>query len=149
MEHIAEITGTLCVAVVIMGILYNIGCFTATEKVIKFVISVFIILTVIKSADIGAIRFDTQWKEESIMYSNSIDYKEYLISQTEKKLEDEIKNRLAEKNISYNHLSVHILEQNNLLTADRIVINCNADMSAVKEIVKDIITEDTEIVMGE
>ena len=42
MEHIAEITGTLCVAVVIMGILYNIGCFTATEKVIKFVISVII-----------------------------------------------------------------------------------------------------------
>lgn len=149
MEHIAEITGTLCVAVVIMGILYNIGCFTATEKVIKFVISVFIILTVIKSADIGTIRFDTQWKEESIMYSNSIDYKEYLISQTEKKLEDEIKNRLAEKNIAYNHLSVHILEQNNLLTADRIVVNCNADMSEVKEIVKDIITEDTEIVMGE
>ena len=150
MEQIAEITGILCVSSVVMGILYNTGCFGTTEKVIKFVISIYILVTVIDSFGRNRVDFGFDMKSQAYeTYEYTHDYMEYLIAETEKELEKEIESRLSEKNISYNHISVHILEQNNNLTAGKIVADCNADEAAVREILQDIITEDTELVTGE
>ena len=117
---------------------------------IKFVISIYILVTVIDSFGRNRVDFRFDMKIQAYeTYEYTQDYMEYLIAETEKELEKEIESRLSEKNISYNHISVHILEQNNNLTAGKIVADCNADEAAVREILQDIITEDTELVTGE
>lgn len=151
MEHIAKIAGTLCISVMVMGILYEAGSFAATEKVIKFVITVYILVTVaaaVKGAD---------FKPDSIIqnidyhaYSNSQYLKQQIVADTEKQLEQLIVQRLEQKNICYNSVSVHILEQNGNITADSITVVCESGYTIqVMECIADIATEETQINIGE
>ncbi len=111
MAGIAKTVGVLCISVVAMGILYDLGNFKATEKTLKFVISLYIIATVFNSLRTTKLEFDIDIEgENQIYYQNSEVLKNEIISQTEKELTELIKKRMAEKNISYNSISLHILE---------------------------------------
>jgi len=151
MEQIAKITGVVCISVLSMGILYNLGHFPSMEKVIKFVIAIYIVLTCFKVAANADIKFDLSLEAiNSLPEEYTMDFTNVVIAETAKNAEEIIKQRLDEKNISYNHVSVHILEQNGLLTTDKIIINCDDIYIAVaEECIKDFITVDTEIIIGE
>lgn len=150
MEKISEICGILCFTVITMNILYSFGFFPATEKVVKFVFSIFIVLTIIKAIQsTDTIVFDFSFQQENGQHYKE-DFMEIVCDETEKKAEEIITKRLDEKNISYNYLSVHIMEQNDTLTADRIVIRCdNKDILSAEQCISDFVTEDTVIEIGE
>ena len=59
MTGIAKTVGVLCVSVMAMGILYDLGNFKATDKTLKFVISIYIIATVFNSFRTAKLEFDT------------------------------------------------------------------------------------------
>lgn len=151
MEQLSQIIVILCKTVIAMGILYNLGCFPATEKVVKFIIAVYIIYATLNTVD--------KQIPVSKPYISNIEYSQYqyseelndiIVQETQNNIENIIKQRLTEKNISYNWVYVHILEQNNLLTADSINICCsNSDIAAAEDCIKDFITKDTQIYIGE
>ncbi len=151
MAGIAKTVGVLCISVVAMRILYDLGNFKATEKTLKFVISLYIIATVFNSLKTTKLEFDIDvGSENQTYYHNSEVIKNEIISQTEKELTELIKKRMSEKNISYNSISLHILEQNGSIVVDRIYIECSPyDKTSVMECIKDLTNEDTEIVIGE
>ncbi|MBE6877617.1 MAG: hypothetical protein E7488_00405 [Ruminococcaceae bacterium] len=151
MEQIAKITGVVCISAFSMGVLYNIGHFPSVERGIKFVIAIYIILTCMKSAG------NIDMKSEFLPVKPYLATEEYaaelnntVVEETQRKSEEIIKQRLSEKNISYNRVSVHILEQNGLLTAEKIIVSCDdKDVAAAEECIEDFITTGTEIIIGE
>ncbi len=151
MEQIAKITGVVCISVFSMGILYNLGHFPSMEKVVKFVIAIYIILTCFNAAANADIKFNLSSETiNTLTEEYTADFTNIVIAETAKNAEEIIKQRLGEKNISYNHVSVHILEQNGFLAPDKIVINCDDRyITAAEECIKDFITADTEIIVGE
>lgn len=151
MEQIAKTAGILCLLVVSMDLLCNIGSFPATQKVIRFVIAIHIVLSGFNIADNNDTQLYFSLQPE---YTGSYDYKQEfedtVIKETEKITKDMITVKLSEKNIAYNYIDVHILEQNDILFADEIVIQCDNDKSSdVKECIKEYITEDTKLIIGE
>ena len=58
MERIAEIIGTVCISVLVVTILYSISSFPSTEKVIKFVISIYIIINTVTVITDNKVDFD-------------------------------------------------------------------------------------------
>ena len=151
MTGIAKTVGVLCVSVMAMGILYDLGNFKATDKTLKFVISIYIIATVFNSFRTAKLEFDTDISGgKEFAGENPEILKEKIVLQTEKELTELIKKRMEEKNISYNSISLHILEQNGSIQVDRINIDCPSDMqTAVMDCIRDIISEDTQIITGE
>lgn len=151
MEKITSMVGTLCICIFVTGILYNIGCFKVTEKTIKFVISIYILVITFKAAmDIKLDFSMNSINDISMEYQNTEDAKDIIIEQTQLDIENIIKNRLDEKNISYNSISVHILEQSNNITIDKIDIQCKPEYKKeVQNCIKDLLTENTVVVIGE
>lgn len=151
MSDIAKIAGVLCMAVMAMGVLYDLGSFKVTDKTIKFVISVYILVTVFNALKGAKLEISTNELLQNIsVEDNSGMLKNEVVKQTEKELEEVIKNRLDEKKISYNDVSLHILEQNGSLIVSEIKIVCSDDMSqAAKECINDFITEETKVITGE
>ena len=151
MEHLSDIIVTLCKIVIATGMLYSLGCFPATEKVVKFVIAVYIVYAALNTLNMPAelpVFSISDYKHSDLR--NSEDFNVLIVQETQIRIENLIKQRLTEKNISYKSVSVHILEQNNLLTTQSVVIRCsNADIAAVRDCIKDLTTEDTKIDIGE
>ena len=151
MEHISTVTGVVCVSVFAVSVLYSFGCFSATEKVVKFVISLYLLTVFIKSITDTRFEFKTNFNGLTA-YSGSytIDFTDIVLEETETNLEQTIKQRLDEKNISYKQISVHILEENEYLTADKIIVQCSEkDVGAVRECIKDMISDNTQVITGE
>lgn len=151
MDNLAKTIGILCVSVMAMGILYNLGSFAVTDKVIKFVISVYIIVAVFGSLKDVDFKVKTDGIVADIYQQDMSDMlKSEIILQTEKDLTEIVKKRLEEKNISYNDISLHILEQNGSLEIKKIMIDCpETSKQAVLGCLQDLVTEDTQIVTGE
>lgn len=150
MEQIAKTVGILCVSVIAADIFCNTGYFPATEKVVKFVVAIYIILTGFKTVTGNYIKPEFKLPEYPHTYDYQSEFKDAVIAETEKITEDMIIKKLSEKNISYNHISVHILEQNDILLTDTIVVGCeDRYISAVKECIEEFITEDTKLIIGE
>ena len=84
-------------------------------------------------------------------YEQNSDYlKEKIINETEKEIKELIKNRLDEKNISYNGISLHILEQNGNLIVKEINIDCTENNKKdIYNCIEDIISKESEIKIGE
>ena len=151
MERISDIIGVLCISVLVVTILYSISSFPSTEKVIRFVILIYIVVNAVSMFTDNKIDFGIDFKaDKSVDYKITKEFTDYLILQTEYQLEENVKKRLRENNISYNDVHLHILEQNGILTVDTMVIKCNkSDTEKVRIAVEDIITEDTTVIIGE
>ena len=151
MEKLTNVTGAICIFIIAMGIIGKIGSFTATEKILRFLISVSILIAISESFQKTSFEFDVIIPEFSNYHnSETTVLKNEIISKTQQELEHIIKNRLDAKNISYKSVSVHILEQNGLLTAEKIIVSCDdKDVAAAEECIEDFITTGTEIIIGE
>lgn len=149
MENIAQFTGILCIAVFIMGLFYQLGCFEKTARIIRFITAICIISLVFNSmGDINFIPFIYSLNIEEYNYEDN--FCSSVIYETQNELEEIIKKRLEEKNISYNWVQVHILEQNGNLTADEIIVSCDKKYAdAVYSCIGDIATENTMINIGD
>ncbi|MEG3029526.1 MAG: hypothetical protein RR827_03930 [Oscillospiraceae bacterium] len=153
MESIAKFIGILCMASFIMSILMNFGKFEATEKIIRFVISIFIIVTIFKPYSFGdtfnSFEFaPISWEKPLIDQSKVNDL---VIEKTKENLAELVKIRLSQKNISYISLNLHILNQDGSLSIDQIeIMGCDESQKVeIKSCLEDIITENTEIVLGD
>ncbi|MBE6894091.1 MAG: hypothetical protein E7483_00575 [Ruminococcaceae bacterium] len=151
MEKIANITGVICISVFVMGLLYELGAFEKTSKAIKFVFAIYITATLFNSlGDMDINIQNTDFYNQQYQQDFNIAFQDELIRQTQEELECMIKKRLEEKNIAYNLVTVHILEQNGNLTADEIVIKCkNIYAEKAFECISDITDENTKIIIGE
>ena len=151
MEQITRIAGVICISVMIMGILYEMGAFPATEKAIRFVIAIYIMLTVFTTVSDTKLQLDYgRYRRETDTQHSTQQLTQQLAQQTGTELEKIIENRLKQKNISYNSISVHILEQNGVLYADSINVQCPQRYTAqVLECISDIATEKTRVTTGE
>lgn len=151
MENLARITGVVCVCVFVMGLFYQMGGFDKTSKVIRFVISISVVSTIF--LNMGNLSFIPDLKNtiyDNEQYKYEENFYDIVMLNTQEELESVIKNRLLEKNISYNSVKVHILEQNGNLTAEKIVVDCDKEYAdEVYLCTEDIITENTEIIIGE
>lgn len=151
MEHIADMIGTVCVSVIAATIIYNFGSFPSMERIIRFVVSLYIISNSINILSGNRINFTYDFATRSMEnYEISENFNTYVMSETELNLEEIIKNRLESKNISYKDIDLHILEQNSILTVDKITVVCsNSDVSEVMKAIEDMITKETMIIIGE
>lgn len=150
MQQVAAVVGTLCMATFVMGLLYEVGSFDKTAKTIKYVIAIYITVTVIKGFDIDEIKTEIpEILQNTSEYTYNENFEKEVLRNTELGVETTIKNRLDEKNISYNQVSVHILEQNGNLTAGEITVKCeDIYRDAVLECISDISDENTKINIG-
>ena len=148
MEQLSETVGILCILIMVMGLLADIGSFPATEKIIRFITAIYIIVAFFKAFQTSDKEISINMPTQSNTYSNSEYLKSEIISKTESELQYIIESRLEEKNISYNSVTVHILEQNSNLVAEEICIVCD-DEGAALECIEDIATKDTKIIIGE
>lgn len=144
MDRIAHTTGLLCMTVFVMGILYEFCSFEKTAKAVKYIICLCILVSVFKTVSNVNLNIHLPY---TYLYDNKT-YTEYfigdVITQTQKELETLISERLKEQNISYNQLSLHILEENGVLKVDEITVRCNPDSKqVVYDCIKDIISQDT------
>ncbi|MBR2028914.1 MAG: hypothetical protein IKA10_08025 [Oscillospiraceae bacterium] len=151
MEKTAYITGILCIAVFIMGLFYQLGGFEKTERIIRFVTAVCIVSMLFNSIrDFELTPFIQGIQNETEQYNFEDSFYSSVISETQAELEDIIKKRLSEKNISYNSVEVHILEQNGNLTAGEIIVSCDKKYAdTVYGCISDIATENTKINIGD
>ena len=151
MEKIADVTGVLCISVFVMGIFYQLGGFEKTSKVIRFIVALYIISTVFTSFEyFKYVPLEYDIIVDKDIYDYDVDFYNSVIYKTKINLEEIIKNRLDEKNISYENVSVHILEQNGAVIADKIEIDCKAsDTEAVYSCIDDMLTEDTKVIIGD
>lgn len=151
MEKIADVTGVLCISVFVMGIFYQLGGFEKTSKVIRFIVALYIISTVFTSFEyFKYVPLEYDIIVDKDIYDYDVDLYNSVIYKTKTNLEEIIKNRLDEKNISYENVSVHILEQNGAVIADEIEIDCKAgDTEAVYSCIDDMLTEDTKVIIGD
>ena len=151
MEKIADVTGVLCISVFVMGIFYQLGGFEKTSKVIRFIVALYIISTVFTSFEyFKYVPLEYDIFVDKDIYDYDVDFYNSVIYKTKINLEEIIKNRLDEKNISYENVSVHILEQNGAVIADEIEIDCKAgDTEAVYSCIDDMLTEDTKVIIGD
>ena len=151
MQQIISVIGSVCILIMVTGILADLGSFPVMEKVIRFIIVIFLIVCIFKSFETTQINIETDNFETKFVYEQNLDYlKEKIISETEKETQELIKNRLEQKNISYNWLSLHILEQNGNLIVKEIVIDCSeSEKNEVYDCIKDVISNETEIKIGE
>ena len=151
MEKIADVIGVLCISVFVMGIFYQLGGFEKTSKVIRFIVALYIISTVFTSFEyFKYVPLEYDIIVDKDIYDYDVDFYNRVIYKTKINLEEIIKNRLDEKNISYENVSVHILEQNGAVIADEIEIDCKAsDTEAVYSCIDDMLTEDTKVIIGD
>ena len=151
MAQISKVAGMLCILIFAMGILYQLGHFEKTAKVIRFIIAIYILLALLKSFNGAKGELMVLTEEINIQQHNYQDeLKNEIVKQTQQQLEIVIKNRLDEKNIAYNEVSVHILEQNGTVEIKRIKIVCQNDCkNTVENCIQDLLTDNTKIVIGE
>ena len=143
--------GVMCILIMIVGIIKEVGTFSSTEKLIKLVAAVYIIVAFFKVINNSQLElsFSIDNKENLQIY-NTEQLKSDVMRETEMILEQIVKNRLDEKNISYNSLSVHILEQNSNVVIEKIVIDCDSIyLNAVEECLYDLTSGNTKIITGE
>jgi len=151
MEKIASTTGILCIAVFIMGIFYQLGGFEKTSGIIKFIMALCVLATMLKNVK----GFETDI-DYSQIYNNSFEniyteeFSNEILSETEQELEQIIKKRLDEKNISYNQISVHILEQNGVVSVDEISVEgTDADEKDILYLITDMTGPETIVKTGD
>ena len=151
MEHLTKTIGCICILVMVTGILADSGSFPVMEKVIRFVTALYIIVAFLKSFEGTKYNIDIQTIKSDFIQQDNYEYlTDKIINKTVSELELLVKKRLEEKNISYNLLSLHILEQNGSLIIDEINIQCdNEDITLVYDCIKDLISEETQIIIGE
>lgn len=151
MEKIADVTGILCISVFVMGLFYQIGGFEKTAKVIRFIVAICIISIVFTGfKDFMQFPFLNDIVIEGYEYDYNDEFYNGVIYIAQEEIEKIIKSRLDEKNISYKDINVHILEQSGTVVADEITIICdNSNAEEVYENIKDILTEDTNLIIGE
>ena len=151
MEHLTKTIGYICILVMVTGILADLGSFPVIEKLIRFVTALYIIVAFFKSLEGTKYNVDMQIFKSDFTYEQNYDYlTEMIINKTNSEIEALVKKRLEEKNISYNLLSLHILEQNGSLIINEINIQCdNKDTALAYDCIKDLISKDTKITIGE
>lgn len=153
MENIAKLIGTLCIASFVMGILTSFGQFAATEKVIRFVVSIFIIATLFKPFNAKEFTYKINFSEIKIEQPETIkqDVNALIMEKTKENLTELVKIRLRQKNISYIDLSVHILDQDGNLFIDKIIVTgCDElEREKIYTCLSDLISQETMLVLGE
>ncbi len=111
--------GMLCILVYSMGIMTNLVPDTYTRKAIKLAVSAYIILSVILSFE----NFETVlYQEDTGYYSYTEQAVDYVKTEAEEIIEKDISEKLSEKSITYNSVSVHINEESDFLQIDKICV---------------------------
>lgn len=151
MEQVTKTIGMVCIIIMATGILNDIGSFPVSEKVIKFVTALCIIAAFFKSVGGTKLEMEFDYNNDDTLYVQNEEYlKSAVLNRTAEELEQLVKKRLGEKNISYNSVSVHILEQNSSVMIEKIQISCDPEFEAeVRLCLEDITSEGTEILIGE
>ena len=151
MEDFISTIGVFCVLIFIIGLLYECGCFATTEKTIRFVVAICMVSITVKSFyNIDFTNISTSDYINTLHYDNYEILKKEIINTAKNNIETEIKRRLDEKNISYNYLELHILEENEDVKIDTINIVCSDEYSNdIYACLKDIISDSTKIIIGD
>ena len=151
MESAALKIGSICMLIFLVGILYEFGGFEKSKKAIKFVIALYITVAMIKSVQNVQLKINLPEDLDTSVDSEYVyDFKREVIARTQDNMEILIKKRLDEKKLSYNQVSVHILEQNGNLTASEIIIKSEgSSKDLIYECISDIADDETKIYIGE
>lgn len=151
MESAALKIGSICMLIFLVGILYEFGGFEKSKKAIKFVIALYITVAMIKSVQNVQLKINLPEDLDTSVDSEYVyDFKREVIARTQDNIEILIKKRLDEKKLSYNQVSVHILEQNGNLTASEIIIKSEGSgKDLIYECISDIADDETKIYIGE
>lgn len=151
MESAALKIGSVCMLIFLVGILYEFGGFEKSKKAIKFVIALYITVAMIKSVQNVQLKINLPEDLDTSVDSEYVyDFKREVIARTQDNIEILIKKRLDEKKLSYNQVSVHILEQNGNLTASEIIIKSEgSSKDLIYECISDIADDETKIYIGE
>lgn len=151
MESAALKIGSVCMLIFLVGILYEFGGFEKSKKAIKFVIALYITVAMIKSVQNVQLKINLPEDLDTSVDSEYVyDFKREVIARTQDNIEILIKKRLDEKKLSYNQVSVHILEQNGNLTASEIIIESeSSSKDLIYECISDIADDETKIYIGE
>lgn len=151
MESAALKIGSVCMLIFLVGILYEFGGFEKSKKAIKFVIALYITVAMIKSVQNVQLKIKLPEDLDTSVDSEYVyDFKREVIARTQDNIEILIKKRLDEKKLSYNQVSVHILEQNGNLTASEIIIKSEgSSKDLIYECISDIADDETKIYIGE
>ena len=151
MESAALKIGSICMLIFLVGILYEFGGFEKSKKAIKFVIALYITVAMIKSVQNVQLKINLPEDLDTSVDSEYVyDFKREVIARTQDNIEKKKKKRLDEKKLSYNQVSVHILEQNGNLTASEIIIKSEGSgKDLIYECISDIADDETKIYIGE
>lgn len=155
MKEISNWIGVMCISCYVMGLLMNLVQFTYTEKVIKLIIALFIIITVFKPVNSKNISdfeysFEKEYSSLNLDSYQQKNTKQMIIEKTQETLAQIAKRRLDEKNISYSDISVHIYEQDGYLEIEKIFVSgCQEkDYQSVNSLFSDLLSEKSEISFG-
>ena len=148
MESIFKIIGTLCLCGYITGLLMNFTTVTYTQKAVRLVCALYIITTVIMP--IGTADFDFSAEEFAEKSALQQQAEEYVLSTAEDNMENDIKNLLDVKNISYTQLNVHINKQKDSLAVGSVEIYGinTSDRQKVIQLLENTVSQD-KILFGD
>ena len=120
MDNIIKFIGTVSVLTYIMGILYSLVDFKYTHKAIRLVTSLCIITGLLYTFRQTELNINVDAFSQN--YYSEDDAVDFITEQAAERLEQQIKNILSEKNISYSDVYVHINKQSESISVDCIEI---------------------------
>lgn len=123
MKSITQAIGVLCISGYIMGLLMNMVQITYTQKVVRMVVAMFIIITIFKPVrELAPNSLDAIAYGQNITVETGQNALENIVTSAQTQIESTIKLRLDEKKIGYDNISVHIYEQEAGLTVSKIEV---------------------------
>lgn len=124
MKSIAQAVGVLCISGYIMGLLMNMVQITYTQKVVRMVVAMFIIITIFKPVrELEPDSFDAIAYSHNIAYDTGQEAVQNIVSSAALQIQDIIKKRLDDKKIGYEAVGVHIYEQEGALSIGEVEIS--------------------------
>ncbi|MBQ8603328.1 MAG: hypothetical protein IJ410_00595 [Oscillospiraceae bacterium] len=144
MNNFFRIAGVLCLCGYVTGILTYFIPINQTEKSVRLVIILYII-SVAFNQELNLPSFSGIDFPDETQISAEAD--SYVIEMAEENLENTVKERLSEKNISYTELDVHINKQTDKLFIDKIYIYGadNINIEKAKSALSDILSQESII----
>ncbi len=151
MQDIYSNIGSLCLAIYIIGILFNLIKIKHTNKIMQTVLGLVLILNILspfQKIDLDLIIETFAISEIEMDTQESIDF---VIENASLVIKNDIENLFNEKNIAYKDVSVHIYKENENFFIKEISIYGSEDdeKSKIIELLKEIVNEECVIFRGE
>ncbi len=151
MQDIYNNIGSLCLAIYIIGLLFNLIKIKHTYKIMQTVLGLILILNILSPFQ----KFDLNLAIETFDFENiEIDNNEnidFIIENAALIIKNDIENILNEKNISYKDVSVHIHKENESFYIKEISIYGSEENKnkQIIELLEEIASEECIIFRGE